>query len=228
MLPHSTNFGLFHSLLKRLWPSRESCPYHRSSVSRDGRMRNSLQVTCVKVYIYISLLWRCYCKCGIFGRQFFFLSHLFFFFFPKSICYYNLFWHYFRSGIGSAHNKCKRKNAQYLLHCSSDPSPQSLKASQRLDTWIHSFWFAQSNWLARQVTRWSKELHESWPIVDTKYVSLHYHFDCEGYVTSRARAVSIENLVIWKDGSQLTFKVFVLFCFMYLFFCDWHCAVTFH
>ena len=92
MLPHSTNFGLFHSLLKQLWPSQEFCPYHRSSVSKDGRMRNSLHVTSVKVYIYISLFWRCYCKCGVFGRQFFFFL---FFFFPKkhlllSITYFDI------------------------------------------------------------------------------------------------------------------------------------------
>ena len=47
-------------------------------------MRNSLHVTCVKVYIYISLFWRCYCKCGVLGKQLFFLSlslsFLFFFF----------------------------------------------------------------------------------------------------------------------------------------------------
>ena len=83
--------------------------------------------------------------------------------------------------------------------------------SQRSDAWIHFSWFAQANWSALQVTRWSKESHESWTIFDTNYISLHYHFDCEGCVTSHARAVSIENLVIWKGSSQLTFKDF--FCF---------------
>ena len=186
-------------------------------------MQNSLHVTCVKVYIYISLFWRCYCKCGVLGRQFFFLSLSLFFFFSffflqKSMRYYNLFWNYFRSGIGSAHNKGKKQNAQYSLHFSSDPSLQFLKLSQRIDAWIHCSWFAQANWSALQVTRWSKESHGSWPIVDTNYISLHYHFDCEGYVTSRARAVSIDNLVIWKGSLQLTFQVFVLFCFIYIYF----------
>ena len=174
-------------------------------------MQNSLHVTCVKVYIYISLFWRYYCKCGVLGKQFFSLSFFFFFLFQKSICNNNLFWHYFRSGIGSAHNKCKKKNVQYSLHCSSDLSLQSRWVSQRLDAWIHFFWFAQANWLALQVTRWSKESHESWPIVYTNYMSLHNHFDCEGCVSPHARAVSIENLVIWKGSSQLTFKVFIFF-----------------
>ena len=95
---------------------------------------------------------------------------------------------------------------------------------QRLDAWIHFSWFAQANWSALQVTRWSKESKESWPVVDTNYISLHYHFDCEGCVTSHARAVSIENLVIWKGSSQLTFKDFFLFCFIYIYFfcvCVW-------
>ena len=181
-------------------------------------MQNSLHVTCVKVYIYISLFWRCYCKCGVLGKQFFSLSLSlsFFFFFQKSICNNNLFWHYFRSGIGSAHNKCKKKNVQYSLHCSSDPSLQSRRVSQRWDAWIHFFWFAQANWLALQVTRWSKESHESWPIVYTNYMSLHNHFDCEGCVSPHARAVSIENLVIWKGSSQLTFKVFIFSLLLYI------------
>ena len=201
-------------------------------------MQNSLHVTCVKVYIYISLFWRCYCKCGVLGKQFFFLSLslslFFFFFFQKSICNNNLFWHYFRSGIGSAHNKCKKKNVQYSLHCSSDLSLQSRRVSQRLEAWIHFFWFAQANSSALQVTRWSKESHESWLIVYTNYMSLHNHFDCEGCVSPHARAVSIENLVIWKGSSQLTFKVFIffplaLYTYIYIFFfCDWNCAVTFH
>ena len=60
---------------------------------------------------------------------------------------------------------------------------------------------------------------QSWPIVDTNYISLHYHFDCEGCVTSHARAVSIENLVIWKGSSQLTFKDFFCFAlYIYIFF----------
>ena len=120
------------------------------------------------------------------------------------------------------------KNVQYSLHCSSDPSLQSLKMSQRPDAWIHFSWFAQANWSALQVTRWSKESHESW--IFANYISLHYHFDCEGCVTSRARAVSIENLVIWKGSSQLTFKdffCFALYIYIYI-FCDWHCAATYH
>ena len=202
MLPHSTNFGLFHSLLKQLWPSQEFCPYHRSSVSKDGRMRNSLHVTCVKVYIYISLFWRCYCKCGVFGRQFFFS---FFFLFSKKHLLLSITCFEITLGVRWAQPTTNVKNAQYLLQSSSDPSLQSLSASQRLTAWIHSFWFAQANWSALQVTRWSKESQESWPIGDTNYLSLHYHFDCEGFVTSRARAVSIENLVIWKGSSRLTF-----------------------
>ena len=181
---------------------------------------------------------------GFSVNNYFFFLFFFFFFFQKSICYYNLFWNYFRSGTGSAHNKCKKKNVQYSLHCSSDLSLQSRRKSQRWDAWIHSFWFAQANWWSLQVTRWSKESNESWPIVDTNYISLHYHFDCEGCVTSHARAVSIENLVIWKGSSQLTFKDFFCFAlyiyiyiffvllyiyiYIYIFFCDWHCAVTFH
>ena len=40
---------------------------------------------------------------------------------------------------------------------------------------------------------------------------LHYHLDCRGCVISRARAVSIANLVMIRKGSsQLTFRVF--FC----------------
>ena len=132
--------------------------------------------------------------------------------------YYNLFWNYFRSGIGSAHNKGKKQNAQYSLQFSSDPSLQFMWLLQRIDAWIHCSWFAQANSSALQVPRWSKESHGSWPIVDTNYISLHYHFDCEGYVTSRARAVSIDNLVIWKGSLQLTFQVFVLFCFIYIYF----------
>ena len=89
--------------------------------------------------------------------------------------------------------------------------------SQRSDAWIHFSWFGQANWSALQVTRWSKESHESW--IFANYISLHYHFDCEGCVTSRARAVSIENLVIWKGSSQLTFKDFFLFCFIYIYIC---------
>ena len=59
--------------------------------------------------------------------------------------------------------------------------------------------------------------------LDTNYISLHYHFDCEGCVTSHARAVSIENLVIWKGSSQLTFKDFLCFAlyiyiYIYIFF----------
>ena len=139
MLPHSTNFGLFHSLLKQLWPSQEFCPYHRSSVSKDGRMRNSLHVTCVKVYIYISLFWRCYCKCGVFGRQFFFFP--FFFFFSKKafVIEYNLFWHYLRSGIGSAHNKCKTKKCTILTTEFVWPIstvPVSVAASRRMNTFF--------------------------------------------------------------------------------------------
>ena len=126
-----------------------------------GRMWNSLQVMCVKVYIYISLFWKYYCKCGVLGKQFFF----FFLLFWK----YNLLWHYFRSGIGSASNKCKKK-IRYSLHCSSDPSLQSVIVLQRWDAWMHFSWFAQANWSALQVTRWSKESHESWPIVDTNYI----------------------------------------------------------
>ena len=186
-------------------------------------MPNSLHVTCVKVYIYISLFWRCYCKCGVLGKQFFFLSlSLFFFFFQKSICYSKLFWHYFRSGIGQAHNKCKKQNVQYSLHCWSDPSLQCLKMSQRPDAWIHFSWFAQANWSAPQVTRWSKKSHEWWPIVYTNYMSLHNHFDCEGCVSPHARAVSIENLVIWKGSSQLTFKAFgffALYIYIYRYTC---------
>ena len=93
--------------------------------------------------------------------------------------------------------------------------------SQRSDAWIHFSWFGQANWSALQVTRWSKESHESWTIFDTNYISLHYHFDCEGCVTSRARAVSIENLVIWKGSSQLTFKdffCFALYIYIYIYF----------
>ena len=159
------------------------------------------------------------------NNYFFFLS--LFFFFQKSIFYYKLFWHYFRSGIGSAHNKCKKKNIQYSLHCSSDSSLQSKRKSQRRDAGIHSFWFAQANWWSLQVTRWSKESHESWPIVYTNYMSLHNHFDCKGCVSPHARAVSIENLVIWQGSSQLTFRGFVLFCFIYIYIfflvidCDW-------
>ena len=183
-------------------------------------MQNSLHVTCVKVYIYISLFWRCYCKCGVLGKQFFFLSlslfFFFFFLFQKSICYYNLFRLYFRSGKGSAHNKCKKKNVQYSLHCSSDPSLQSQRVSQRRDAWIHFSWFAQANWWSLQVTRWSKESQESWPIVYTNYMSLHNHFDCKGCVSPHARAVSIENLVIWKGSSQLTFKVFIFSLLLYI------------
>ena len=96
--------------------------------------------------------------------------------------------------------------------------------SQRSDAWIHFSWFAQANWSALQVTRWSKESKESWPVVDTNYISLHYHFDCEGCVTSHARAVSIENLVIWKGSSQLTFKdffCFALYIYIYIFFFLW-------
>ena len=115
MLPHSTNFGLFHSLLKQLWPSQEFCPYHRSSVSKDGRMRNSLHVTCVKVYIYISLFWRCYCKCGVFGRQFFFFP--FFFFFPKkhlllSITYFDI-----TLGVGQAQPTTNVKEKMHNTYC---------------------------------------------------------------------------------------------------------------
>ena len=129
-------------------------------------MWNALHVTCVKDYIYISLFWRCYCKCGVLSRySFFFLFFFFFFFFQKSICYYNLFRHYFRSGIGSAQNKCKKKNVQYSLHFSSDPSLQSRRKLQRRTASIHFSWFAQANWWSLQVTRWSKESHESWPIV---------------------------------------------------------------
>ena len=147
------------------------------------------------------------------------------FFFQKSICNNNLFWNYFRSGIGSAHNKCKKKNVQYSLHRSSDSSLQSRRVSQRWDAWIHFFWFAQANWWSLQVTRWSKESHESWPIVYTNYMSLHNHIDCEGCVSPHARAVSIENLVIWKGSLQLTFKVFIfsllLYINIYIFFFLW-------
>ena len=160
---------------------------------------------CVKAYIYISLFWKYYCKCGVLGKQFFFFLLLW---------KYNLLWHYFRSGIGSASNKCKKK-IRYSLHCSSDPSLQSVIVLQRWDAWMHFSWFAQANWSALQVTRWSKESHESWTIFDTNYISLHYHFDCEGCVTSRARAVSIENLVIWKGSSQLTFKDFFFLLYIY-------------
>ena len=142
-----------------MWSSQQSFPYHRSSVSKDERMWNSLHVMCVKVYIYISLFWKYYCKCGVLGKQFFFFLLLW---------KYNLLWHYFRSGIGSASNKCKKK-IRYSLHCSSDPSLQSVIVLQRWDAWMHFSWFAQANWSALQVTRWSKESHESWPIVDTNY-----------------------------------------------------------
>ena len=113
-------------------------------------MWNSLHVMCVKVPF-----WRYYCKCGVLGKQFFFFSFVFFF---LIVFKYNLLSHYFRSRIVSACNKCKKK-LRYSLHCSSDPSLQSLMVSQRLDAWIHFSWFAQVNWSALQVSRWSKKNH---------------------------------------------------------------------
>ena len=135
---------------------------------------------------------------------------------------YNFLWHYFRSGIGSASKKCKKK-IRYSLHCSSDPSLQSVIVLQRWDAWMHFSWFAQANWSALQVTRWSKESHESWPIVDTNYIYiyiyiLHYHLDCRGCVISHARAVSIANLVMIRKGSsQLTFRFFFVYIRVYIY-----------
>ena len=82
-------------------------------------MQNSLHVTCVKVYIYISLFWRCYCKCGVLGKQFFFLSlslfFFFFFYFKKAfviITYFD-----FTLGVGKAQPTTNVKRKMYNTHC---------------------------------------------------------------------------------------------------------------
>ena len=84
-------------------------------------MQNSLHVTCVKVYIYISLFWRCYCECGVLGKQFFFLSlslffFLFLFFYFKKafviITYFD-----FTLGVGKAQPTTNVKRKMYNTHC---------------------------------------------------------------------------------------------------------------
>ena len=82
-------------------------------------MQNSLHVTCVKVYIYISLFWRCYCKCGVLGKQFFFLSlslfFFFFFFFKKA--FVNITYFDITLGVGQVQPTTNLKRKMYNTHC---------------------------------------------------------------------------------------------------------------
>ena len=158
------------------------------------------------LYLY-SLFWKYYCKCGVLGKQFFFFSLLW---------KYNLLWHYFRSGIGSASNKCKKK-IRYSLHCSSDPSLQSVIVLQRWDAWMHFSWFAQANWSALQVTRWSKESHESWPIVDTnyKFFTLSPWLSRLRYI-SRSRCKYCEPCDD-KEGQFAAFRFFFVYIRVYIY-----------
>ena len=78
-------------------------------------MQNSLHVTCVKVYIYISLFWRCYCKCGVLGKQLFFLSLSLFFFFKKAFFIINYF--DITLGVGQTQPTTNVKRKIYNTHC---------------------------------------------------------------------------------------------------------------
>ena len=90
-------------------------------------------------------------------------------------------------------------------------------ALQRLDAWIHFSWFAQANWSALQVTRWTKKNHTNRDQSLTRTICfLHYHLDCRGYVISHARAVSIANLVMIRKGSSQLLDFFCLYTCIYI------------
>ena len=163
---------------------------------------------CVKAYIYISLFWRCYYKCGVFGKQFFFfffvfLSFFLSFFFEKKLIVnkYNLFWHYFRSGIGSTYNKCKKMYKTHcIVHLIHLYSPWRCR---RVET--HECTFLdldkQTDRLYKLLDDQKNHTNRDQSLTLTKCF-LHYHLDCRGCVISRARAVSIANLVMIRKGSS--------------------------
>ena len=156
---------------------------------------------CVKVYIYISLFWKYYCKCGVLGKQFFF------FFCFESITYFDITF-----GVGQAQPP-KNVKKKYDTHCTVRLihlySPSWCCSVQ-----THGYTFLdlhkQTDRLYKLLDDQKNHTNRDQSLTLTIYF-LHYHLDCRGCVISHARAVSIANLVMIRKGSsQLTFTIF--FC----------------
>ena len=135
---------------------------------------------------------------------------------------YNLLWHYFRSGIGSASKKCKKK---YDTHC-------IVRLIHRYSPWpccsveTHGYTFLdlhkQTDGLYKLLDDQKNHTNRDQSLTLTIYF-LHYHLECQGCVISHARAVSIANLVMIRKGSsQLTFRFFLfinvyIYIYIYIF-----------